>query len=472
MFGASGFIGSKIVSEAHSSQFKVVAVEDTMNRYINRYTWYRWDRLMEHSFAPRYINTSSNSELSTVLDESGSGVIVFVPSLIFDGVSNKSRLPLALIDVSTILNNFVSLLDLVATKYSDKFHVMLISVSNEVGLSIQKAWLTAFEVSLSSYQGMYELQSSIIRTNGLYGSWQDPLIQDGSLKCQSVDRFVEHVVKVSKTVDPCTVQEYVNCTDGGHDIYDYRGEAPGGTGRNVIMSTYFTKKENSMYSIAPNKFYFLKQWFLSARKVGAFIVIIHDELSEKFQNDIKSFYSSVDFVKTDSLEGWSSNDGRFYIEYDYILKHPEIDRVLMTDLRDVKFFADPFKVMDVIGDYIYVGIDVTYLLYSYELDWIRGIFDVCSKHEDHSFMELHPFLNAGALGGTRHAMLSYLTQINRYLKTTPKFNCNMAAINFVTNKFYHKWSYAGYPLQQGFKMGIAPSQGLAVKHKDTGELDH
>lgn len=478
VFGASGFLGSKIASKFQLSQFKVLAVEDVMNRFINQYTWYRWDKLAEQGFAPRYLNTSSNSELSTVLDECKSGTIVYVPSLIFDGSANKSRLPLSLTDSSSVLANFVSLLELVATKYKNKFHVMLISLSNEAGLSIQKAWLTALEVSLSSYQGMYELQSSIIKTNGLYGIWQNPLVQHGSLKCLSVDSFVEHILDVlKKRNDPCTVQQVTDCSDN-HDIYDNTGGLDTDMTdtttprKNVIMSTYFTKKGNSMYAITPDRFYFLKQWFLSARKFGVFIVIIHDQLSQEFQDRVKAFYPSVDFVKEDTLDGWSANDGRFYIEYDYILKHPEIKRVLMTDLRDVKLFADPFKVMDTIGDYMYVGIDVTYLIYSYELDWIRNIFDVCSKHEDHSFLELHPFLNAGVLGGTRHAMLSYLTLMNRYLKTTPKFNCNMAAINFVTNKFYHQESYSGYPLQQGFKMGIAPSRGLAVKHKDTGELDH
>ena len=466
VFGASSFLGSNIVARTHSDGYKVYSVEDILNRRIDPYTWKRWDKLVSLGYDPWYLNTSSNSEVQSLLNKAKSGTIVYIPDLLFDGVSKQSKPSADLQTLASSLRNFVSLLKLIANDHKGQFRVVLVSLSNSAGLSVQKAWLNAFEFSLSSYQKLHELEIGILRVNGVYGQWEgDEKVQRNSSTCLHIRQLEDQLLTMNR--DFCEEWEIVgHCHTESTSIIDESNLK-----RNVIMSTYFTKKGNSMYAIVPNKFLFMKQWFLSARKFGAFLVIFHDQLSIEFQERVKQFYPSVEFVKQDSLHGWSANDGRFYMEYDYLLQHPEIDRVLLTDMRDVKFFGDPFQVMKVIGDYVYVGIDVTYLVYSYELKWIRDIWRVCSKHEDHSYMELHPFLNAGVLGGTRHATLSYLVLMNHYLKTTPKFNCNMAAINFVTNKFFHEVSYTGYPLQQGFKLGTAPSTGLAVKHKDTGELN-
>ena len=472
VFGGASFLGSRIAMKGHMSGYNVYPVEDIINRFINYHTWHRWDLLKEQGFQPLYLNGSSNSEVHSILKECQSGTIVYIPSIIFDGVNKRSKLSIDLTDSSALLQNFIYLLELLMSDYKDKYRIVLVSLSNAAGLSVQKAWLKTFENSLSVYNHMYGLNSIFIRIDGLFGDWQDPIQSQNSLKSLHIKKFEDEVFSTFKIMKSCIEKEIRPETKSNVSIDNdqFNKTSRHEPKKNVILSTYFTKSENSMYTIIPNKFYFLKQWFLSARKYGAFLVIFHDELSIDFQDSIKKFYPLVEFVKQESLHGWSANDFRFYLEYNYILQHPEIDKVLLTDMRDVKFFADPFEKMKVIGDYIYIGVDVTYLVYSYELEWIQSTFTVCSKQEDHHFMELHPFLNAGLVGGTRHATLSYLILLNHYLKHTPKFNCNMLAVNFVTNKFFHSTSFSGYPLQQGFKLGTAPSQDLAVKHKDTGEL--
>ena len=484
--GASSFLGSRITAKFHNSGFKVHPVEDNLNRHIDPLVWYRWDRLNEYGLSPQYLDFTQSSELSSFLNHCNAGVIFYVPTVIFDGVHRRSRLSIHPKDSAAMLRNFVSLLELLIGGHLN-VRLILVSLSNAAGLSVQRAWLTTLESALSSYQGLYGLKTAIVRMDGAYGLWQNPINNAITQHCLFVKDIEDAFLSIYKSSKTCEERDIGNCSfvnQGNHSSTSnskqsaYRAwksqyiNSVVAKKKNVIMSTYFTRRENSMYTIIPDKFLFLKQWFISARKQEAFLVIFHDDLSVDFQTKVKNFYPYVEFIHQSSLNGWSANDGRFYMEYDYLLKHPDISHVLMTDLRDVKFFDNPFSVMEAIGDYIYVGIDVSYLLYSYELDWIRDIFDVCSKKEDHTFMELHPFLNAGVLGGTRHAMLTYMALMNKYLRKTPKFNCNMAAVNFVTNKFFHDVSFSGYPLQQGFKLGTACAVGQAIKHKDTGELDH
>ena len=58
---------------------------------------------------------------------------------------------------------------------------------------------------------------------------------------------------------------------------------------------------------------------------------------------IELYPGHVEFVKVNGLNGRSTNDARFYEEYDYLLSHPEINKVMLTDCRDVIFLKDHLK---------------------------------------------------------------------------------------------------------------------------------
>ena len=173
-----------------------------------------------------------------------------------------------------------------------------------------------------------------------------------------------------------------------------------------------------------------------------------------------------------SLNGRSTNDARFYEEYDYLLSHPEINKVLLTDCRDVIFLKDPFEVMDVIGDYLCMGIDMPFHP-SIRSSWAGDrILKPCYWSEINSdAANRYPFYNAGVMGGTRYVMLAYLTQLIQYFdRALHNINCNMGTAGLVTDKHFSNDYFSGYPFQAVTELSLAIPQGLAGRHKRTGEV--
>ena len=161
-----------------------------------------------------------------------------------------------------------------------------------------------------------------------------------------------------------------------------------------------------------NSYRFVQQWFESVIRIGAHAVIFHDGLTEDLQNRMKNLYSRVHFQKVDGLKGRSPNDYRFYLYHQYLSSHPEIRNVVLTDIRDVIFLNNPFAVMRIIGDYMFMGLDIP--LYENSRSHVKtsGVLWRChSKESESKWVNLHPFYNAGVMGGTWHTMFSFLTKM-------------------------------------------------------------
>ena len=237
---------------------------------------------------------------------------------------------------------------------------------------------------------------------------------------------------------------------------------------NYVMSTYFTGVINPQYSVTflKNCYRFVQQWFESVIRIGAHAIIFHDGLTEDFQNRMKNLYSHVHFQKID-VEGRSPNDYRFYLYHQYLSLHPEIQNIVFTDIRDVTFLNDPFEVMRVIGDYIFIGVGRTFYENSWSNEVTQLILRRCHSNDSGSkWVKLHPFYNAGVIGGTRHTMLNFLTKITHYLDGIPhEHNCNMGTTTLVTNKHFYENSFSGYPFQSAFRLDLPGPEGLAIKHK-------
>ncbi len=238
---------------------------------------------------------------------------------------------------------------------------------------------------------------------------------------------------------------------------------------NVIMSTYFTKTFNPQYNVqfTVNNFRFIQRWFQSGKKYNAHLVIFHDGLDMDFQQRIKEFYDSVEFIEVSDLNGRTPNDYRYVLYYNYVKEHEEIDRVLMTDIRDVEFTADPFRIMATIGDYMYICLDRPFYIFSNDLDSVYNVLKRCHFWESWGDMfKQHPNYNSGVLGSTRIKMMSYLEALlSDFANTPPGWNCNMGSVAYVTMKYFQEEAFAGYPFQAAFELKINGPQGCGVKHK-------
>ena len=396
----------------------------------------------------------------------------------FDGQKKiNNHITFKSLNLSGVLKSFIRLLELISKEFP-LVRLSFISVARQSNLSFQSAWLKTFEVSLSAYQQLYSLKSAIIRFEGAYGPWQNKDKLDSCWYINDIIGILEHTLKndsdcievdlVSSSSLPLDrfQLETLKLTNEWEAKYMYSHFLQ--KQENYVMSTYFTGVKNPQYSVTflQNCYRFVQQWFESVIKIGAHAVIFHDGLTEDFQNRMKNLYSHVHFQRID-VEERSPNDYRFYLYHQYLSLHPEIQNIVFTDIRDVTYLNDPFEVMRVIGDYIFIGVDVPF----YENAWCNEVTNVIlrrchSSDSESKWVKLHPFYNAGVIGGTRHIMLNFLTKMTQYLDgTLHKHNCNMATINLVTHKHFYENSFSGYPFQSAFKIDLPGPQGLAIKHK-------
>ena len=486
IIGSTSFLGSRIALGLHDTGYQVTLRDDLINLPLEPMTWYRRDKLVEKGLIPKYVNFTDDKIAKSLINEHREGVIIYVPSLLFDGKSEENVL-YNYQKSSQLLVNFIILLEK-AKSYSLKFLFLTLQDNNLP--SIQKALLKTFELSLYYYEHSNKFSTTTVKFDGIYGPWQEkrkdymyhPLtdkvfIDDVikkiivSMKCSEL--YSTDLLISDAFIDTITTnQDNIIKTQKWISEYSTFLQLPK---KNVIMSTYFTISKNvpnKSYYILPNLFQFFEAWFLTGKQFGVHFVIFHDSLNEQFQNNlIKLYPGHVEFVKVNSLHGRSTNDARFYEEYAYLLSHPEINKVLLTDCRDVIFLKDPFKVMDVIGDYLYMGIDKPFQR-SLRSSWGDRVLKPCYPSEINSDgANRYPLHNAGVMGGTRYVMLAYLTLLIHYFDRAPhNRNCNMGTTGLVTGKHFSNDYFSGYPFQAVTELSLAIPQGLAVRHKRTGEV--
>ena len=484
IIGASSFLGFSVASYLHN--YKLIVTEDIINLPISdSMAWNRWKNLTDSKLSPKYFDFSNLENVRTLLKDHNPSMIVFIPSPIFDGRQHKD-LPLSrdLLQLSTILKNFVNLLDILHSEFS-RTRIILFTLARLDVHSIQKAWLKTFELSLSSYQSLYNLNAAIIAVDGVYGVWQgtesqySPSMLSSCYHVDDVLMTLHYIAKETKTCieyhsDKCDIPPENNELMTRGKLSSTLQWAASFSllktlNRKVIMTTYFINVLDPQHPnyFHTDSFYLLTPLFRGAMKLGINLIIFHNGLSELFQKSVINYYSHVQFVNS-KVHGRTPNDIRFYFYYDYLLAHPEIQSVMLTDMRDVEILNNPFNVMEAIGDNLYIGLDYPFFVDASGNGWTHGVISSCfGKAEAISTAaRLHPFVNAGVIGGKRHLILGVLHRITSYLDTTKSWqNCNMGAVTLVIHRYFIDRLYGGYPIQSGFKMEMPGPQGVAVKHK-------
>ena len=479
VIGALSFIGSKASIHLQNQDMNVIPVED-QDSLVDERMAYRWQKLREFKLDTKFIDLG---ELESLFHSHNISEVIYIPADLFDGQKKiNNHITFKSLNLSRVLKNFIRLLELISKKYP-LVRLSFISVPRQSNLSFQSAWLKTFEVSLSAYRQLYSLKAAIIRFEGAYGPWQNKKNLDS---CWYINNIVETLEKTIKNdlnyteIDLISCQSYHAITkdparlesltltkqwEANYSNFLQKQE-------NYVMSTYFTNIENPQHSymFANNNYRFVQRWFESIIRIGAHAVIFHDGLTEDFQNRMKSFYSHVHFQKAEvGLKGRPPNVYRFYLYHQYLSSHTEIQNVVLTDIRDVTLLNDPFEVMRVIDEYIFMGIGKPFYESSWSYDWVNGLLKKCHSLKNDSetmCVKLHPFINAGVMGGRRPAMLNFLTKVTQYLDEAPhKKNCNMATIALVNQKHFHENSFSGYPFQSAFGCGLPGPHGLAIKHK-------
>ena len=478
IIGASSFIGANIAKEFHEQNMIVIPTEDNVNIGFDPLAWYRWEKLIGMGISPVFFNYTDHDMTESFLKKHSPQVIVYVPTPLFEGQQSTRQ-------IIELYEDYLLLLEIVKNLFPDNL-IILFSLS-EPTKTHNLPWIRAFELSLSTYQQLYDINVAVIKTKGVYGPWQnEELPPESAMLCyiSDVAKKVENVI--TKQVVPCMIYENICCdiqlesattlengipqTKKWIDEYStYRKQQT----KDIIASTYITTKRNAQYPIEfnNNNYYFMENWFKGIYKFNLNTVVFHDDLSDKFMSTFKENYPNADFKKIIDFKDFKPNDRRFLAYYDYILAHPEIRRIIMTDMRDLMILNNPFEMMDVVGDHPYVGLDMAFFDTS-EKATVPQVFRRCFSRGKHALnyndeLHLHGFYNAGITGGSRHVMLAFLTRFLAHFQISNKDNCNMALIGYVFHKFFFDTVINGWPLNMAFLTDQRNIPGLCILHKWT-----
>ncbi len=500
------------------------SISDT--RLEDRVIWYRKEQLAASGVAIEIIDPSNETQLERKLMThlSEDTVIVYVPTLDTGSDSRQN---------SHKAEEFVKLLEL-THKRSPCTEVMLISDLTETP-ALHRTWTDTFELLLSSYHSVYGVPMTILRVGGVYGPWSDAalswyhtLASDGHTTgsrrlelCWYINDVVDILYRAIArshrtncevfdlgsclTQDiPLTVKinelhldaEFVQTQDTinswtklkidknqlhtiGRGVMKTLSWAKAFESsqematRNVVLTSYFTSEVDAQRGThkQPNRFSYISDWYKSVVRLDMSAVIFHDGLGPEFQHKLTQNHPGVSFEYVPSLKGRSTNDARFYSYLKYLEHHSDIRHVLLTDVSDVEFQMDPFKLMHLLGEWLYIGTDIDIFPSMETMPWMHERLTNCFSDYSverglHTLTQMNTVYNAGVIGGSRDLMLTVLTRVVAYLNTTPPhLNCNMPAVNIAVHKHFFERVFTGYPLTSRFLRRQVSPQGVFILHK-------
>ena len=352
---------------------------------------------------------------------------------------------------STLLTSFTHLLDTLVSENDFKQTRIVLIVDVSRNEALQKEIVKLFGLILLSYKNSHSIDATLVEV----GSCVDN-------NCGTFENLATFVMYGSDLPETNSCSKYKFNRNPPSITKDKSLQS-----QDVLFTTYFTHNKQFVRPYKENSFQFLKGFYMTAKKHNLKIVMYHDEVSEKFQSSLLSYYNNITFIQyTGKYHHRTINDARFYIMYEYLLDHPEVDQIILQDLRDGIFYLDPFKVMTLIGDFFYSGMDISFRKERWK-PYQRCEGNFGTEYRD--IPRLYPMLNAGSIGGTRSKVLGFLTLAVYFFETLfpASKNCNMDLVDFVTHQYLYDTMFTGYPFQAFMQIGLASTPGTALRHKRT-----
>ena len=473
------FHGAMITEYFYKENFEVTLIEDSINIAP---VPLKWDRLSQLKVIKTFIDFSDETKLKTVLEKSGATTVLYVPTGLID-IERMINDPVKSYQLGSLtLTHFQKLLLLISKVPSIDQFILLSTVDEVSSLNlVHKTWLSTLEqLYIHSYRNdVLKTNAALIKVNGVFGPWKETEISSNN--CWYIESVAHIVAKNTMSsgfvMTDLTHKCEQNITSGvtATKLWLKNYTKIQNNKRNIVSGAVLTVKSKAEWGRPPaaNDHYYLKRFLLTAMKNApqTDIVIIHNALSHNFIRKYKDACPSCNFVYFKPVNKRIAHDQRFYMLYKYLLDNPDIDNMVTTDIRDVAFYADPFKVMKEIGDYIYTGYDIPYYSGSVKnLPWIRKMLNECYPNlkdsEKEENLNLYGIFNSGTLGASRHHLLSLLSRIILYLDTASlKGICDMVTANVVLHLHEYNHVYPGYPFTGSYLTDIRGQQGAAIWHK-------
>uniref|UniRef100_A0A1X7SW68 Uncharacterized protein n=1 Tax=Amphimedon queenslandica TaxID=400682 RepID=A0A1X7SW68_AMPQE len=484
VIGGMSFHGAMIAEYLHKKDYKVILLEDSLNIAPVPLKWDRWSQL---TVDKTFFDFSDEAKLKMSL--LGAATVLYVPTGLID-METMTNDPIKQYHLGSLtLAHFQKLL-LLISKVPSIDQVILLSTVDKVLNSnlVHKTWLSTLEqLYIHSYHSnVLKTNAALIKVNGVFGPWKET--DKSSNNCWYIESVAHLVRNITDTFSPgfVTYDFTTECQkdkEGGSTITTSWNESYTRSlkkKRDVIAGAVLIFKETKAYwpsHVHFNDHKYFRTFLISAMKSApeADILIIHNTLSDDVVEKLLVACPSCQFKHEDPVNMRISHNQRLYLLYDYLLNNPDIDYLVISDICDVSFFADPFQVMKEIGDYIYTGYDVPFYSDKMEtLPWLRRMLTTCFPNlkyaEKNEILNLYGILNSGTLGGSRHILLSLLSRMILYLDIASIYGvCDMLTANVVLHLQQYDHVYPGYPFSGSFLTGIAGQQGVAIWHKRGGD---
>ena len=525
LVGGLGFLSSRLAAQLGATGDEADRVQIVAHSHdigSDDLLWYRKEQLHDLGLEVSFKNLSDYPTVEKLVNSSRPKTVVFIPPGVDEDESVKA-------DWSKYLEEFVLLLEALRI-HSPCTRVLLASTSQPShDPTVLQAWMATFELALATYHNIYSTPMTVLRVSGgVYGPWSSSALRHlsqwqlgkapHSEWCCYVSDVTNALSKAIRLNSECDVLDLSNCREIA--VYNERDAAFAAsqthnegyhytvkvlnitsdlvsleTGselamkwaasyaqhthqhlRDRVLTSYFTSAVDSQRNRhkAPNTFQYIQDWFQSVKKLGLKAVIFHDGLDAQFQHRLTQHYSGVEFYRVESLRNRSTNDARFYSYLSYISQHTDINRVLLTDVSDVRFQKNPFELFDLLDDptLLYIGTDIDIFPSMATMPWISTRLENCfgeySVREGslHALMHLDTVYNAGIIGGHRNTILEVLHRIVELLDSTPSdHNCNMPAVNYAVHKHFYDRVFTGFPLNSRFLRQQATPKGVYIVHK-------
>ena len=429
-------LGTRVAYKLHEAGWNILSVASAGDKlHSDELMWFRQDRLREIGVPVIFLDWSKSDDIELLLHYQQPCHIVYIPP----GIDHNPD-PHPFVRNSTMwatgLHNFVALLEAVRIE-SPTTRVTLASSSKSVKNELEvvlpgesriklfESLVGAFELTLSTYHMLYQIPFSILRLQSMYGPWMHPLAtadaEKGSPSCY-IDDVVEALCNMLRSKSKCLVLDIGSCQDT-NEYHKFALEKLGlseptafSLGKNqtnkwqklyrsnrkghrkVILAPYFT---HDTFYRAPNRFAYLQKWLTSITGHGLEAVVLYNGLDEKFITRVKKQYPRLSFISISQPRDLNRNNTYVWFlraVVSYLENHANIQQIIVTNISAV-VHRDPFPVMEVLGDWLYVNFDLTHFYCGLSLEECQFDF------------ERSALSDLVVVGGSRHTVLASMNKM-------------------------------------------------------------
>ena len=472
LLGGMSFIGSRLAVYLNGKVHNIRVMEDVINVDPDPMKWYRWGELNKLGIA----QSIYDSDITNL--PCNSSLFIHIPTMYNGKINNDNKMWKTLHYYIQLKNMLIGLLN---NKCSRDWIIVLVYKE----FNLQMAWINLLERLLINIVQNVDIKEdttiSVIKIGQMYGPWQDNLetVPVNSLYIDELGTIVKQILtKPESKIFDYMALHVGEAIDGNTGVvvtrkwlveYKKLCEMP----KKDIVTAAALKIQGSFRTFDyKDHVTYIKRWYRSAMYFNLSALLIHNTIPESIQTRLKSVYKHIEFLKAEDYHHKFATDARYYILYDYLLTRPEIRFVITTDVKDVKFLNDPFKVIAGIGSqYLYIGYDHDEMLKEgpFDVDQLKHCYPNYKYTKE--TLQVTGYLNCGALGGNREVMLTMLSRMMLLFDTTKHNVCDMVTVSIVAHLYMYDLVFTLYPFNNGFRNGAPGPHGLAIKHNPLGPDD-